>query len=220
MPVYRLPEIPVFPHPFEAEPDGWLAVGGDLSPERLITAYTYGIFPWFSEGEEMRWYAPIPRFGLFPNDLKVSKSLRQTLRNKGFQVTFNRAFESVIKHCQTIERNDQWGTWITKDMLASYIRLHHLGWAHSVEVWQDDQLVGGLYGLKVGKIFCGESMFALVADASKVAFVHLVRSLENEGFIFVDCQQETEHLKQFGARLVGRDAFWEMMHRNLIDCLQ
>ena len=203
-----------FPSPTLATEEGILAVGGDLSPERLLTAYRMGIFPWFNEGEPIAWWSPDPRMVLFPSELKVSKSMRPYFNQQKFRVTFDQAFETVMQHCQA-PRNRQWGgTWITNDMLEAYCTLHELGFAHSVEVWQDKELVGGLYGISLGKCFYGESMFALVSNASKFGFISLVKKLESFGFWLVDCQQQTHHLGRMGARAIERSAFLEILKKN------
>ncbi len=203
-----------FPSPTLATEEGILAVGGDLSPERLLTAYRMGIFPWFNEGEPIAWWSPDPRMVLFPSELKVSKSMRPYFNQQKFRVTFDQAFETVMQHCQA-PRNRQWGgTWITNDMLEAYCTLHELGFAHSVEVWQDKELVGGLYGISLGKCFYGESMFALVSNASKFGFISLVKKLESFGFWLVDCQQQTHHLGRLGARAIERSAFLEILKKN------
>ncbi|MBK9013392.1 MAG: leucyl/phenylalanyl-tRNA--protein transferase [Saprospiraceae bacterium] len=203
-----------FPSPTLATKEGILAVGGDLSPERLLAAYRMGIFPWFNEGEPIAWWSPNPRMVLFPSELKVSKSMRPYFNQQKFRVTFDQAFESVVQHCQA-PRNRQWGgTWITNDMLEAYCTLHELGFAHSVEVWQDKELVGGLYGVSLGKCFYGESMFALVSNASKFGFISLVKKLESFGFWLVDCQQQTHHLGSLGARAIERSSFLEILKKN------
>ena len=203
-----------FPSPTLATDEGILAVGGDLSPERLLTAYRMGIYPWFNEGEPIAWWSPDPRMVLFPSELKVSRSMRPYFNQQKFRVTFDQAFESVMQHCQA-PRNGQWGgTWITNDMLEAYCTLHELGFAHSVEVWQDKALVGGLYGLALGKCFYGESMFSLASNASKFGFISLVKKLESFGFWLVDCQQQTHHLGSLGARAIERSTFLEILVRN------
>lgn len=200
------PDAP-FPDPeTEAlrEPNGLLAVGGDLSPPRLIRAYREGIFPWFSEGEPILWWSPDPRLVLFPEKLKVSRSLRKILKKGRFEVTFDRAFGEVIRLCAETRSE---GTWITREMQEAYVELYRKGHAHSVEAWQEGKLVGGLYGVSVGRVFSGESMFHLLPDASKVAFVHFVRWLEGWDYHLVDCQVETQHLRRFGAELLPRREF-------------
>ncbi|MAN59970.1 MAG: leucyl/phenylalanyl-tRNA--protein transferase [Flavobacteriaceae bacterium] len=198
-----------FPDVSEATSDGVLALGGDLSVERLLLAYRSGIFPWYEEGQPIIWWSPNPRMVLFPNNLKVSKSLRQTLRSGKFRVTFNSCFPEVIAQCAAIQRPGQHGTWITPEMQRAYVTLHQRGFARSVEVWQDRELVGGIYGVDLAekKVFCGESMFAKVSDASKVGFYHLVNRLRQEGYALIDCQVHTEHLQRLGASEIDRELF-------------
>lgn len=194
-----------FPDVNTALEDGLLAVGGDLSPERLLLAYKSGIFPWFNDDEPILWWSPNPRFVLFPQQLKVSKSMKQVLRNSGFVVTVNTNFEAVILECSKAKRDGQAGTWITQIMVDAYIKLHKLGYAKSVEVWQDDELVGGLYGLDLGNgVFCGESMFAKVSNASKVGFITFI---QNTNYKLIDCQVYTSHLETLGAKDIERDVF-------------
>lgn len=195
-----------FPPLDTADEDGLLAVGGDLSPELLRIAYQQGIFPWFS-GDVPMWYSPDPRFVLFPDELVVSKSMRQVIRSGRFRFTINRAFPDVIRQCSKVERRGQQGTWITEDMIHAYIRLHDEGMAISAECWQEGKLVGGLYGVRVGRVFCGESMFATVSNASKFAFIQLVETLTREGIELIDCQVYTEHLGSFGARMIPRSEY-------------
>jgi leucyl/phenylalanyl-tRNA--protein transferase len=199
--IFRLDERMLFPDPELAEEDGLLAVGGDLSTERLLLAYQNGIFPWYSEDEPILWFSPHERFVLYPGELKISKSMRRVLNSGTFKVTVDRCFEKVIAACSQMERRGQDGTWITADMQAAYIELHQKGYAHSVEVWQDGNLVGGLYGVQVGKVFCGESMFSQVSNSSKTALIYLC----NTGlFSLIDCQVYTEHLASMGARMISR----------------
>ena len=190
-----------------SEPNGLIAIGGDLSLPRLLNAYQHGIFPWFSEGEPILWWSPNPRMALFPDALKISNSLKKTLKNKPFDVRFNTAFRQVISACSHTPRAGQPGTWITQDIIEAYCTLHNAGYAISAECWQDNTLVGGCYGVKIGKMFYGESMFHLVTDASKVAFVHLVQKLKSEGVGLIDCQMKTAHLARFGAKEISRDDF-------------
>ena len=204
--IFRLPRRIAFPDPALAEPDGLLAVGGDLSPERLVAAYAAGIFPWYSEGEPILWWSPDPRWVLRPEALHVSRSLQKRLRRGDLEVTCDRAFDDVMGAC-ALPREGQRGTWITRDMRKAYGRLHAMGVAHSVETWSAGELVGGLYGVSVGTTFFGESMFARVSDASKVAFARLVAMLKEWGFALVDCQVETEHLASLGATPMPRQAF-------------
>jgi len=190
------------------EPDGLLAIGGDLKPQRLLAAYRQGIFPWYNEGQPILWWAPNPRAVLFPEQLKISRSLRKTLRNKSFTVSLDRAFAEVVEACSGPRLNDDTpGTWITHEMKQAYRQLHKLGAAHSVECWQDEELVGGLYGVAIGRVFFGESMFTRRSDASKVAFVTLVQQLADWGFGVVDCQIHSQHLETLGAETISREQF-------------
>ncbi|HEY4618204.1 MAG TPA: leucyl/phenylalanyl-tRNA--protein transferase [Flavobacterium sp.] len=196
-----------FPPVSQANYDGILAIGGDLSAERLLLAYKSGIFPWFEEGEPIIWWSPDPRMVLFLDELVVSKSMRNILNRKIFTVTFNQNFRDVISNCQNIERDGQNGTWITNEMIEAYCKLHEQGIATSVEVWQDDELVGGLYGIDLGHIFCGESMFSKVSNASKVAFITLVTYLKASNYRLLDCQVYNPHLESLGCREIEREAF-------------
>ena len=221
MPVYRLSDDLVFPHPSLADPSGLLAVGGDLSPERLLLAYANGIFPWYSDPDPILWWSPDPRLVLFPGELKISHSLRRTLKKQVFEVTLNGAFGEVIRACG--RTRDE--TWITREMIEAYEALHELGFAHSVETFCEGRLVGGLYGIALGRAFFGESMFSVMSDASKVALVCLVEHLSERGFQFIDCQTSTEHLKSLGAREISRKEFLGLLGaaldgewKNLIRC--
>jgi leucyl/phenylalanyl-tRNA--protein transferase len=203
--MYYLTNKVEFPDVSSATKEGLLAIGGDLSVERLLLAYKSGIFPWFNDGEPILWWSPNPRFVLFPERLKVSKSMRQILRKKEFKVTYNAAFKDVISECSKAKRRDQPGTWITNAMIEAYIELHHAGFATSVEVWQHDKLVGGLYGVDLGNgIFCGESMFSNVSNASKVGFITLIK---NNNYHLIDCQMHTNHLESLGAEELSRTEF-------------
>lgn len=206
MPVYQLIDQPVFPPPELAEPGGLLAVGGDLSTPRLLLAYSMGIFPWFNDGDPILWWSPDPRCILEPAELKVSRSLAKVLRRQDFTVTFDRDFEGVIDACAERRRQDE-GTWITEGMRQAYIRLHHLGYAHSVEVCRQGELAGGLYGVCLGRCFFGESMFHRLANASKVALAELARHLSSRQFELIDCQLPTAHLASLGARTIPREEF-------------
>ncbi|MDH5179371.1 MAG: leucyl/phenylalanyl-tRNA--protein transferase [Gammaproteobacteria bacterium] len=192
------------------DPDGLLALGGDLSTDRLLTAYAKGIFPWYSEGQPVLWWSPDPRAVLFPEHLHISKSLAKTLRKNIFEIRFDTAFNDVIRHCSA-PRKKQRGTWITDEMMQAYIDLHQLGYAHSIESWLDNKLAGGLYGISIGKIFFGESMFSLERDASKVAFVSLVNFAKQHDFAMIDCQVESEHLNSLGATLIPRSKFVDIL---------
>lgn len=203
--MYILSENIEFPDVSLSSKEGLLAVGGDLSPERLILAYKSGIFPWFDDEEPIIWWSPDPRFVLFPKRLKVSKSMKQLLRNSNFEITINKDFKAVINQCSQIKREGQQGTWITDNMKNAYIKLHELGYAKSVEVWLDNNLVGGLYGIDLDNgIFCGESMFSLVSNASKVGFISFI---ENTNYKLIDCQVYTNHLESLGAEEIPRDKF-------------
>lgn len=198
-----------FPAPPTAltEPNGLLAVGGDLAPPRLLAAYRRGIFPWYSRTDPILWWSPDPRLVLFPAELKISRSLAKTLRNKAYSIRLDTAFATVIRACAETPRNGRPGTWITTEMQAAYGEMHRLGYVHSVETWIDGQLAGGLYGMALGRVFYGESMFSLQPDASKIALAHLCVYLEQLGFGIIDCQMETSHLTSLGARPISRDAF-------------
>ncbi|MGB3605753.1 leucyl/phenylalanyl-tRNA--protein transferase [Psychroserpens sp.] len=203
--MYFLTKTIEFPPVTSASKEGILAVGGDLSPERLILAYKSGIFPWFEDEQPIVWWSPDPRFIMFPKRLKVSKSMKQVLRNKNFEVTINKDFNAVIDQCSMINRQDQDGTWITEHMKMAYLKLHAMGYAKSVEVWQDEQLVGGLYGIDLDNgIFCGESMFSLVSNASKVGFITFI---QNANYHLIDCQVYTNHLASLGAEDMPRAEF-------------
>lgn len=211
MPVFSLSDQLIFPPPAYAEPDGLVAVGGDLQPERLLLAYRMGIFPWFSPGDPILWWSPDPRFVMKPEEIKVSKSMKQVIKRKTFRITYNQAFEQVISNCKSIPRDGQPGTWITNEMKRAYCHLHDLGYAHSVEAWQDDELVGGLYGVSLGGAFFGESMFSRVSNASKAAFIHLAQHLQTLEFSLIDCQMHTAHLESLGASNMDRDQFLNVL---------
>ncbi len=202
-----------FPHPDLAltEPDGLLAVGGDLSPQRIINAYMNGIFPWYSDGQPILWWSPNPRAVLFPDKLHVSRSLQKVIRKGVYRTTLNQAFEQVIEHCAQTPRKDQDGTWITDEIVQAYIRLHQLGLVHSAECWLEDKLVGGLYGIALGRVFFGESMFSHHSNASKVAFVHLLDELKKADYALIDCQVTTEHLLSLGAEEIPRNQFLNLV---------
>jgi leucyl/phenylalanyl-tRNA--protein transferase len=202
-----------FPPVSEANYNGILAIGGDLSPERLLLAYKSGIFPWFEEGEPITWWSPDPRMVLFLDELVVSKSMRNILNRNSKRVTFNQNFRDVISNCQNIKRDGQNGTWITNDMIEAYCKLHEVGIAKSVEVWQDDELVGGLYGIDLGHVFCGESMFSKVSNASKVAFISLVNHLKAADYKLLDCQVYNPHLESLGCREIEREAFIKILEQ-------
>ncbi len=205
-----------FPDPMNAltEPNGLLAVGGDLSADRIICAYLSGIFPWYSQGQPILWWSPNPRAVLFPEKLHVSKSLKKVIRKKKFKTTMNQAFHQVIRACAQSPREEQDGTWITDDMQQAYLNLHELGIAQSVECWLGDELVGGLYGLSLGKVFFGESMFSLHSNASKVAFVHLLDELTKSDYALIDCQVTTDHLLSLGAEEIPRKQFLALVQQH------
>ncbi|MCX8031615.1 MAG: leucyl/phenylalanyl-tRNA--protein transferase [Thermodesulfovibrionales bacterium] len=211
MAIFQLTKDILFPPPQLADEDGLLAVGGDLSPERLIQAYSKGIFPWYVDSSPILWWSPDPRLVLFPEELRISRSLRQILNKNIFHVTTDKAFEDVIKNCAYIKRKGSFGTWLTKEMIYAYIRLHNLGYSHSVESWYEGQLVGGLYGVVLGGVFFGESMFTKISNASKVAFVKTVNYLKTQGYVIIDCQVVTQHLINMGARTIPRDQFLQIL---------
>jgi len=202
-----------FPPVTEADEDGILAIGGDLNPERLQLAYKSGIFPWFNEGEPILWWSPDPRMVLFLDELIVSKSMRNILNRNQFKITFNQNFAAVISNCQKIKRDGQNGTWISNEMIDAYCKLNELGIAKSVEVWQDEVLVGGLYGIDLGHVFCGESMFSKVSNASKAAFISLVNKLKKENYELLDCQVYNPHLESLGCREIDREEFMSILKR-------
>lgn len=215
MPVFRLSSNLTFPPPHMAIAEGLLAVGGDLSVDRLVLAYSQGIFPWYAEDDPILWWSPDPRLILYPEELHVSRSLRKPLRRRTFAVTLDRAFHRVIRACAGSRGPDHPGTWIVPEMVAAYESLHGAGLAHSVEAWDGDTLAGGLYGVSLGDVFFGESMFSRVSNASKVALVHLVEGLRRAGFDLVDCQVTTEHLMRFGAREIPRSRFLKELQQAL-----
>lgn len=209
--MYFLTDELSFPPVSLASADGLIAVGGDLSVERIMLAYRSGIFPWFEEEDSIMWWSPSDRMVLFFDELNVSKSMRNVLNRGIFKVTFNTDFRTVISNCSAAKREGQQGTWITNDMIEAYCKLHELGYAKSVEVWKDDILVGGLYGIDLGHIFCGESMFSKVSNASKVAFIYLVKQLQQENYQLLDCQLYNDHLDSLGAREIPRSAFMRIL---------
>jgi len=210
--MYLLSKDLIFPQVNLANKDGLLAIGGDLSTERLLLAYKSGIFPWYNQGEPIIWYSPNPRMVLFPKNLKISKSMKQIIRKNEFRVTFNENFFEVISNCKNSYREEQGGTWITDEMQQAYINLYQLGVAKSVEVWKQDELVGGLYGIDLGHVFCGESMFSKVSNSSKLAFIYLVQKLEKENYKLIDCQVYNEHLASLGAEEISRDEFLNFLN--------
>jgi leucyl/phenylalanyl-tRNA--protein transferase len=216
MPLFALDKELIFPPVHLAEPDGLLAMGGDLSIERLLLAYRNGIFPWF-EGDTILWWCPHPRFVLFPDELKVSKSIKPLLKRSEFEFTTNKAFAQVINYCKETLRPGQDGTWITDEVEKAYCKLHELGHAHSAEVWKDGELVGGLYGIKLGHVFFGESMFSKTSNASRFAFTKYVQLLKEEGIELIDCQVYTEYLESMGAKMIDRAEFSSLLQQLITD---
>ena len=214
MSIFILEKELSFPPVHLSEPDGLLAIGGDLSPERLLVAYQNGIFPWY-EGEHILWWCPDPRFVLFPDDLKVSKSMQALLKKDVFEFTINKAFKEVIHNCKQTKRQGQGGTWITDEVEKAYFKMHKLGNAHSAETWKDGKLVGGLYGIKLGKVFFGESMFSKASNASKFAFIKYVQQLKSENVYLIDCQVYTSHLESLGAAMIPREKFVGLLQKLL-----
>lgn len=211
MPIYRLSNDLAFPDPSLSEEDGLLAIDGDLTPERLLLAYSKGIFPWFSEEEPILWWSPDPRFIVYPKDIKISHSMKQTLKKKLFRVSFDTCFRDVISNCSNIRKDT--GTWITDEMIEAYCKLHELGFAHSVETFYGDKLVGGLYGISIGKCFFGESMFSTMDNASKVAFITLSKVLTEKDFNLIDCQVHTNHLESLGGVFISREDFLSLLEK-------
>ncbi|MHA7863149.1 leucyl/phenylalanyl-tRNA--protein transferase [Flagellimonas marinaquae] len=215
MPLYFLNKRLEFPPVEQASEDGLLAVGGDLSPERLLLAYKNGIFPWFNDDSLILWWTPDPRMVLFPNKVRVSKSMRKVIRDGQFTLTQNTCFERVMDHCAKVLRKGQDGTWITPEMKTAYMNLHKKGHTRSYEVWEDGELVGGLYGVDLGHVFCGESMFSLRPNASKYAFIQMARELGEKGYLAIDCQVYTRHLESLGAELIPRAEFVKILQGQL-----
>ncbi len=215
MPVFYLTDEHIFPPPHLAEKEGLLAVGGDLSQDRLLLAYHMGIFPWYSDEEPVLWWSPDPRLVLYPKEIKVSKTLKRIIKKDKFHITMDHAFAGVIRECAQIRAENNEGTWINEDMMKAYFRLHQSGYAHSVEAWYEGGLIGGLYGVSLGKSFFGESMFTRISNASNVALVKLVEYLAALSFDMVDCQVRTEHMIRFGAREVPRDRFLQQLNESL-----
>ena len=205
--MYFLTDELVFPPVDDANVEGLLAVGGDLSPERLLLAYQSGIFPWFDNDSIILWWSPDPRMILYPNEIKISKSMRKVIRDNKFTLTVNTCFKEVLEYCSSVPREGQDGTWITEEMKNAYIELHNRGIAKSYEVWEKDKLVGGLYGVDLGHIFCGESMFSLTSNASKFAFIKLAQELQAKEYNIIDCQLHTDHLESLGAKEISRKEF-------------
>lgn len=215
MPIYQLTDEIIFPKPELAEEDGLLAIGGDLRWERLLLAYCNGIFPWYSEDEPILWWCPKPRFIIKPNEVKISKSMKRVFNKGEFKVTFNNDFEGVISKCKELRENKE-GTWITDDMKQAYINLFNKGFASSVEVYKEDKLVGGLYGVKIGRCFFGESMFSTETNASKVALISICKRLEKENYLFLDCQMHTNHLESMGGKFVSWEDFKIMLQEGIV----
>ena len=213
MPLYALDQNLWFPPVDEAMEDGLLAMGGDVSVDRLLLAYQNGIFPWY-DGEIPLWWSPDPRFVLYPEELNVSKSMKALIRKKAFRFTINTAFSTVIRSCKELQRKGQEGTWITDDLETSLNKLHKLGFAHSAETWYHHQLVGGLYGIRMGKLFFGESMFSKETNASKFAFIQYVNYLQSQQVSLIDCQVYTAHLESLGARMIPREVFMQALKKN------
>lgn len=215
MPVYQLTDKLTFPHPSNANEDGLLAIGGDLSTDRLLLAYSHGIFPWYDDDSTIMWWALNPRMILYPKNFKIPKSLKQLLKKTKFEIKFDTNFEAVINNCKQIKRAEQDGTWITNDMKQAYIKLHYEGYAHSVETYYNSKLVGGLYGISIGGVFFGESMFQIMNNASKIAFVALTNKIFSWNFDFIDAQQETPLLKSFGADLITFDVYYSQLQKSI-----
>lgn len=213
MPIYRLSNDLVFPDPSLSEQDGLLAIDGDLTPERLLLAYSKGIFPWFSDEEPILWWSPDPRFIVYPKDIKISHSMKQTLKKKRFRISFDTCFRDVISSCSNIRKDT--GTWITNEMIEAYCKLHELGFAHSVETFYGDKLVGGLYGISIGKCFFGESMFSTMDNSSKVAFITLSKVLAEKDFNLIDCQVHTNHLESLGGVFISRKNFLSLFKKSI-----
>jgi leucyl/phenylalanyl-tRNA--protein transferase len=215
MPVFQLTDRIGFPPPHLAEREGVLAVGGDLSEKRLLLAYKMGIFPWYSEDEPIIWWSPDPRLVLYPGEIRISTSMKKILKKEMFNITADRAFEAVVAECARVRLENGEGTWLVDEMAEAYCRLHHAGYAHSVEVWREGELAGGLYGVSLGRAFFGESMFTRVSNASKSALIKLARQLEQWRFHLIDCQVKTAHLMRFGAREVPRKVFLDQLQKSL-----
>ena len=213
--MYILSNDLIFPPIESADETGLLAIGGDLTPQRLLLAYQSGIFPWFNEEDPICWWSPDPRFVLFPEELKLSKSMQVVIRKKEFEFSVNKAFKEVITHCKKVYRHGQGGTWITDEMQEAYICLHQMGFAHSAEAWNNGKLVGGLYGIRLGDLFFGESMFSHQSNASKFAFINYVQQLQKENVQLIDCQLHTNHLESLGARMIDRVAFKKYLENDL-----
>ncbi|MBK8518636.1 MAG: leucyl/phenylalanyl-tRNA--protein transferase [Saprospiraceae bacterium] len=217
---YFLDEQISFPHPESVKPSGILAISGDLKLERLLLAYHYGIFPWYNDSEPIIWWCPKPRFVIYPDTVKVAKSMRTFFNNNKYQVTYNKHFTDIIRYCQYSPRSGQDGTWINEDIVQAYTLLHTLGYATSVEVWDGDELVGGLYGVSLGKVFYGESMFSLKSNASRFGFITLAKRLESEGFYIIDCQQPNAYLQSLGGVFISGEEFQNVLKKNRLEWLR
>ncbi|MFL2612422.1 MAG: leucyl/phenylalanyl-tRNA--protein transferase [Flavobacteriaceae bacterium] len=209
--MFKLGEDYIFPHPSNADKHGIVAYGGDLNPLRILEAYKSGIFPWFESDQNLMWWSPDPRMILYTDKFKVSKSFKAFLKKSNYKVTFNKDFELVINSCANIKRINQKGTWITEGLIKSFIDLHKMGKAISVEVWEDDDIVGGLYGLDLDDVFCGESMFSKSSNASKIALYYLTKELRKNNYRFIDCQVPSEHLKSLGGEIISRSNFLDLL---------
>ncbi len=214
------PTANVFPHPDTASKEGILAIAGDLSVERLLLAYNYGIFPWYNIDEPIIWWCPKPRFVIFPDEVKIAKSMRPYFNQKKYTVTYNGAFEDVINHCKHVKRNSQDGTWINNEIVDGYLELHNAGFVTSVEVWEDTELIGGLYGVNIGKVFFGESMFSLKPNASKFGFITLAKKLSQDGYKVIDCQQPNPYLQSLGGRFISGVQFDDVLRENRLSYLE
>lgn len=214
MAIFALSDELIFPPVHLAEADGLLGIGGDLSPERLLLAYRSGIFPWYDK-PPILWWSPDPRFILFPDELRISKSMKPLLNREAFQFTTNKAFSQVMQYCKNVPRAGQDGTWINDEVIAAYTKLHKMGYAHSAEVWQNGELAGGLYGIKLGNVFFGESMFSLVSNASRYAFIKYVQELKRNGLALIDCQIHSDYLESLGARMIGGKEFQEILRKGM-----
>ena len=217
---YYLDQEISFPHPEAVKPSGILAIAGDLNLQRLLLAYNYGIFTWYNEGEPIIWWCPKPRYVIFPNKVKIPKSIKSYFNQNKFRITYNQCFEEVIRNCQFHPRSGQNGTWINDDMVQSYLQLHHHGYATSVEVWDGDELAGGLYGVSIEKVFFGESMFSKKSNASRFGFISLAKKLESEGFYIIDCQQPNAYLESLGGEFIPGHDFQQILKANRIKWLK
>jgi len=214
--IEKLGRAYIFPNPRYASDEGLLAYGGDLNPNRVLSAYKKGIFPWYSQNDPILWWSPNPRLVIYPENFKMSKSFRRVLRNGNYSVRFDTKFDEVIDYCSKVKRPEQDGTWITDEIIKAYRELHNMGFAHSVEAYDGDELIGGLYGISMGKVFCGESMFSLKSNGSKIALKGLCDTLFKEAYNFIDCQMPTEHLISLGGEVLKRDIFLDELEESLV----